>query len=136
MAKFKTINSENAPRAVWHYSLGLIPLAPGLPVYLSGVLPIDTELQIVSTDVQEQAKQVFRNIEEILKAEGLSFQDVVKVTVYMKNMTDFQIVNEVYAGVFGDHKPARSTVEVARLPKDALVEVDVIAWKTGTNVEV
>lgn len=78
-------------------------------------------------DITVQANQVFRNLEAVLAEAGATLQNVVKATVFMKDMNQFVAMNEVYASYFGDHKPARSAVEVARLPKDVLVEIEVIA---------
>jgi 2-iminobutanoate/2-iminopropanoate deaminase len=82
---------------------------------------------MVTGDVKEQTKQVFQNLEAVLTAAGASFETVVKATVFIANMDDFAAVNEVYGEYFSTHKPARSCVEVSRLPKDALVEIEVVA---------
>ena len=82
---------------------------------------------MVNGDVQEQTHQVFKNLQAVLKEAGASLESVVKTTVFIKDMNDFGKVNEVYGEYFHTHKPARSCVEVARLPKDALVEIEVIA---------
>lgn len=79
-------------------------------------------------DIVAQTHQVFANLRAILEAAGASFSQVIKVTVFIKDMNDFAGMNEVYAQYFGEHKPARSTVEVARLPKDALVEIELVVY--------
>ena len=85
------------------------------------------EGEMVNGDVQEQTHQVFKNLQAVLKEAGASLESVVKTTVFIKDMNDFGKVNEIYGEYFHTHKPARSCVEVARLPKDALVEIEVIA---------
>lgn len=82
---------------------------------------------MVEGDIQAQTHQVFNNLKAVLEAAGASLETVVKATVFIKNMDEFAQLNEVYAEYFNTHKPARSTVEVARLPKDALVEIEVVA---------
>jgi 2-iminobutanoate/2-iminopropanoate deaminase len=86
---------------------------------------------LVEGDVQVQATQVFENLKAVLEEAGASLNTVVKATVFIKDMNDFAALNEVYGDYFGDHKPARSCVEVARLPKDVLVEIEVIALVKG-----
>ncbi|WML50337.1 RidA family protein [Neobacillus sp. PS3-34] len=95
--------------------------------YSSGQIPLTAEGNLVQGDIQEQALQVFKNLDAVLTAAGASFETVVKATVFIKNMDDFAALNEIYGQFFSSHKPARSCVEVARLPKDALVEIEVIA---------
>lgn len=82
---------------------------------------------MVEGDIQAQTHQVFQNLKAVLEAAGASLETVIKATVFIKNMDEFAQLNEVYAEYFNEHKPARSTVEVARLPKDALVEIEVVA---------
>lgn len=82
---------------------------------------------MVEGDIQDQTHQVFKNLKAVLEAAGASLETVVKATVFIKNMDEFAQLNEVYGEYFNTHKPARSTVEVARLPKDALVEIEVVA---------
>lgn len=95
--------------------------------FSSGQIPLTAEGNLVEGDVQTQTHQVFKNLAAVLKEAGASFETVVKATVFIKNMEDFQAINEVYGEYFSTHKPARSCVEVARLPKDVLVEIEVIA---------
>jgi len=97
-------------------------------VFLSGQIALDPATQqLISGDVAAQTERVLQNLAGILKAAGSSFEQVVKTTVFLKNMSDFAAMNEVYGRYFTQAPPARSTVEVARLPKDVLVEIDVIA---------
>lgn len=119
------IQTENAPKAIGPYSQAV---KSGGFVFLSGQIPLTTDGQIVSGGVVDQAKQVMQNLEAVLKAAGTGLEKVIKTTIYLSSMDDFVAVNEVYAAYFsGDHKPARATVEVSRLPKDVLVEIDMIA---------
>ncbi len=118
----KKINSDKAPAAIGPYSQAIE--ANGF-VYVSGQLPIlDGELK---TDVVEATHASLRNIKAILEAAGLSMANVVKVEIFLKDMNDFAKVNEVYAGYFAEPYPARACVEVARLPKDACVEIQCVA---------
>jgi 2-iminobutanoate/2-iminopropanoate deaminase len=119
------IATKDAPQAIGPYSQAV--RANGL-VFTSGQIPIDpTNQQLISGDVAAQTERVLRNIEAILAAAGSSIEKVVKTTVFLKSMGDFAAMNEVYGRHFTSAPPARSTVEVARLPKDVLVEIDVIA---------
>ena len=122
----KSIHTDNAPKAVGPYSQAI---AAGDFLFCSGQLGIDpVSGQLVAGGVTEQATQVLKNLEALLKAGGASLSSVVKSEVFLKNMSDFAAMNEVYASFFtSEPKPARVTVEVARLPKDALVEVACVA---------
>lgn len=120
----QVISTDKAPAAIGPYSQAI---KLGGLLFTSGQIPLDASGQLVEGGIEEQAHQVFRNLEAVLAAAGSSFSDVVKATVFMKDMNDFATVNGIYASYFGDHKPARSAVEVARLPKDVLVEIEVIA---------
>lgn len=120
----KVIQTSNAPAAIGPYSQGVIV---NNILYTSGQIPLTAEGTLVEGDIQTQTHQVFKNLNAILEAAGASFETVVKATVFIKNMDDFAAVNEVYGEYFSTHKPARSCVEVARLPKDVLVEIEVIA---------
>lgn len=120
----KTIQTNQAPAAIGPYSQGVIV---NNMFYSSGQIPLTAEGNLVQGDIQEQALQVFKNLDAVLTAAGASFETVVKATVFIKNMDDFAALNEIYGQFFSSHKPARSCVEVARLPKDALVEIEVIA---------
>ncbi|MCM8830097.1 MAG: RidA family protein [Candidatus Omnitrophica bacterium] len=121
---FRTISTDKAPWAIGPYSQGIIA---GRFVFLSGQISIDPSTnKMVKGDITVQTQQVIQNIIAILKEAGCSIEDVVKTTVYLKNIKDFDKMNLVYASFF-KHKPARSTVEVSDLPKGALIEIDCIA---------
>jgi 2-iminobutanoate/2-iminopropanoate deaminase len=120
-----TISTDDGPKAIGPYSQAI--KANGL-VFLSGQIPLDPATQqLIAGDVAVQTERVLQNITGILRAAGSSIAQVVKTTVFLKNMNDFAAMNEVYGRHFTDEPPARSTVEVARLPKDVLVEIDVVA---------
>ena len=121
-----TIHTSNAPAAVGPYSQGK---KAGNTIYVSGQLafnPATGELYNGS-DIKEETRMSLMNVKAILEAAGATLNDVVKCTVYIKNMDQFGLINEMYSEVFQDNKPARVCVEVARLPKDANVEIDAIA---------
>jgi 2-iminobutanoate/2-iminopropanoate deaminase len=121
----QVIATNAGPKAIGPYSQAI--KANGL-VFLSGQIPLDPDTQqLIDGDVAAQTERVLRNIAGILSAAGSSLPQVVKTTVFLKSMNDFAAMNEVYARHFTADPPARSTVEVARLPKDVLVEIDVIA---------
>jgi 2-iminobutanoate/2-iminopropanoate deaminase len=121
----EVVSTEHAPRAIGPYSQAI--KANGW-VFVSGQVALDpTTQQIVAGDAAVQAERVLANLAAILQAAGSELAQVVRATVFLKNMGDFAAVNEVYARYFPSQPPARSTVEVARLPKDVLVEIDVIA---------
>lgn len=124
----KTINTDKAPAAIGPY---VQANTYGDLIFTSGQIPLDPKSgEIVGDNVVEQAHQVFKNVGEVLKAAGATYDTVLKTTVFIKDMNDFAKVNEVYAEYFkGDVLPSRSAVEVARLPKDVLVEVETIAYK-------
>lgn len=120
----KFVATDQAAAAIGPYSQGVIA---GNMFYSSGQIPLTPGGELVDSSIEEQAHQVFANLKAVLAEAGSSLGQVVKTTVFIKDMNDFAALNEVYASYFGDHKPARSTVEVARLPKDAKVEIEVIA---------
>lgn len=120
----KPIATTGAPAAIGPYSQAIVA---GNLLFTSGQIPLTAEGQLVEGGIREQAMQVFRNLEAVLKEAGASFGSVIKATVFLKDMNQFAELNEVYASFFQEHKPARSTVEVARLPKDVLVEIELIA---------
>ncbi|WP_284642804.1 RidA family protein [Paenibacillus silviterrae] len=121
------VATEGAPAAIGPYSQAI---RFGDLLFTSGQIPLGLDGQVVEGGIAEQTHQVFRNLKAVLTAGGADFKDVVKATVFIKDMNQFGQVNEIYASYFGDHKPARSTVEVARLPKDVLVEIELIAAVT------
>lgn len=120
----KKVATQNAPQAIGPYSQGII--ANGF-FYSSGQIPLTPAGELVEGDIVVQTNQVFENLKAVLEAAGTSLDKVVKTTVFLKDMNDFAAMNETYEKHFGDHKPARSAVEVARLPKDVKVEIEVIA---------
>lgn len=120
----KTVSTKNAPAAIGPYSQAQIV---GNMVYTSGQVPIIPETGAIAEGLEAQAHQVFKNLSELLKAAGTDMSKVVKTTVFIKNMNDFAAINAVYAQYFTEPFPARSCVEVARLPKDVLLECEVIA---------
>ncbi|MDI3090046.1 RidA family protein [Priestia megaterium] len=122
------VQTKNAPQAIGPYSQGIVV---NNLFYSSGQIPLRPDGTLVEGDVQVQATQVFENLKAVLEEAGASLSTVVKATVFIKDMNDFAALNEVYGDYFGDHKPARSCVEVARLPKDVLVEIEVIALVKG-----
>ncbi len=120
----KVISTNNAPAAIGPYSQAIE--AQGL-VFCSGQIPIDPATGIIPEGIEAQAKQALTNVKNLVEAAGLSMDDVIKTSVFIKNMDDFAKINEIYATFFTKDYPARSCVEVARLPKDVLIEVEVIA---------
>jgi 2-iminobutanoate/2-iminopropanoate deaminase len=123
--KKETVSTKNAPGAVGPYSQAV---KYGNMVYTAGQIALDPATgQMVDGGIKEQAHQVFANLKAVLEAAGTSLDNVVKTTVFITDMDKFGEVNEVYGGYFSGDFPARSCVEVARLPKDALVEIEVIA---------
>ena len=121
----EVVATQNAPQAIGPYSQAI--KANGL-IFASGQIPIDPATnQLISGDIAAQTERVLKNVSAILEAAGSNLRNVVRTTVFLKNMGEFAQMNEVYARFFGLNPPARSTVEVARLPKDVLVEIDVIA---------
>ena len=120
----KQIHTDNAPKAIGPYSQAIV--ANGM-IYISGQLPVNPVTGEVSQDVKEQTKQSMENIKAILETAGSDFSKVIRCGIFIKNMNDFAQINEVYGAYFSEPFPARATVEVARLPKDVLVEIDAIA---------
>jgi 2-iminobutanoate/2-iminopropanoate deaminase len=120
----KKVHTNEAPAAIGPYSQGIVT---GNLFFSSGQIPLTKDGVLVEGDVKEQTHQVFRNLEAVLKEAGSSLDNVVKATVFIKDMNEFTDVNEVYGTYFSEHKPARSCVEVARLPKDVKVEIEVIS---------
>jgi 2-iminobutanoate/2-iminopropanoate deaminase len=121
----ETISTENAPGAIGPYSQAV---RVNDMVFCSGQIPIDPQTgNFVSDDVAEQTEQVLKNLSAVLKAAQTDLNNVVKTTVFLADMNDFAAMNEVYARFFNDNKPARATVQAARLPRDARVEIECIA---------
>ncbi len=121
------IHTDKAPAAIGPYSQAI---EAGDFIFTSGMIPVIPETgEIAGDSVEEQATQAFTNLKNLIEASGSSLDKVVKTTVFIKNMDDFSKINEVYAGFFTKNLPARSCVEVARLPKDVKLEVEAIAEK-------
>ena len=121
----QTVRTDQAPAAIGPYSQGIV--ANGV-LYTAGQIPLDPASgQVVAGDIVAQSEQVFRNLAAVLGSVGASWMDVVKTTVYLMDMGDFPRMNDVYARVMGDARPARSTVQVAGLPRGVLVEIDLVA---------
>ena len=121
----ETISTENAPGAIGPYSQAI---KVENMVFCSGQIPIDPQTgEFVSDDVAEQTRQVLKNLSAVLEAAGANLNNVVKTTVFLADMNDFAAMNEIYAEFFSENKPARATVQAARLPRDARVEIDCIA---------
>lgn len=123
--KHQVIHTDNTPKAIGPYSQAV---KAGNMLFVSGQVPFVPEtMEIVEGDVKAQTAQSLKNVQAILAEAGLDFSHVVKSTVFIKDMNEFAQINEVYAEFFGENKPARACVEVARLPKDVKVEIEVIA---------
>ena len=121
----KIISTADAPAAVGPYSQAV---RVGSTIYCAGQIPLDPKSgQIVSGGIDAQTRRVMENITAVLKAEGLTFDHIVKTTIFLMDLADFQTVNEIYGSYFKQQPPARSTVQVAGLPKGARVEIEVIA---------
>ena len=119
------ISTENAPKALGPYSQAI---KAGGFVWCSGQIPIDPAVNAVTaTTIEDQTRQAITNLRNVLEAAGSGLDKVVKTTVFMSDMNNFAALNAVYAELFGDAKPARSCVEVARLPKDVMVEIEAVA---------
>lgn len=119
------VQTENAPKAIGPYSQAI--KANGL-IFASGQIPLDPQtMQVIDGGIREQTERVLNNLKAVLEAAGSSLNRVVKTTVFLADLNDFGDMNEVYGSFFGDSLPARSTVEVARLPRDVRIEIDVIA---------
>ena len=123
--KHEVVHTDKAPKAIGPYSQAV---KAGNILFVSGQVPFVPEtMEIVEGDVKAQTAQSLKNVQAILAEAGLDFSHVVKSTVFIKDMNEFAAINEVYAEYFGENKPARACVEVARLPKDVKVEIEVIA---------
>jgi len=128
----KIISTKEAPAAVGPYSQAV---RVGSTVYCAGQIPLDPKSgQIVPGDIGAQTRRVLENIAAVLRAESLSFENIVKTTVFLTNLSDFQTVNEIYGSYFKKDAPARSTVQVPALPKGANVEIEVIAVANGDGL--
>ncbi len=123
----KIIQTQKAPAAIGPYSQAVMT---GEMLFTSGQLGIDPVTNALPEGVEAQTRQSLQNIRAILEAAALDITDVIKTVVFIRNMADFSAVNEIYASFFGDHKPARSCVEVSQLPKGGLIEIEVVARKS------
>lgn len=121
----KEIHTENAPAAIGPYSQAI---EAGDFIYVSGQIPVDPASGEVVQGIEEQTHQVLKNLKEILTEAGTDFSKVVKFTIYLTSIEDFATVNEIYGSYLEKPYPARATVEVSRLPKDVLVEMDVVVY--------
>jgi 2-iminobutanoate/2-iminopropanoate deaminase len=125
MSEIRAVATEDAPKAIGPYSQAVV--AGGF-MFASGQIALDPATgKVVDGDIHAQTERVLQNLSAVLDAAGTSFRHVVKTTVFLASMDDFAGMNEVYAGAFGEHRPARSTVAVKTLPRNVLVEIDVIA---------
>jgi 2-iminobutanoate/2-iminopropanoate deaminase len=124
----KVVSTANAPQAIGPYSQAI---TLGDMVFCSGQIPLTPQGKIVEGDIAAQTRQVLSNLQAVLAAAGSSLAQVVKTTVFLADMGDFAAMNQVYAEFFSSTPPARSTVQVARLPRDARVEIEAVAVKSG-----
>ncbi len=120
----EVIATDKAPAAIGPYSQAI---RVGNLLYTSGVIPVEPSTGEIVSGVEAQAEKAMKNLKALLEAGGASIESVIKTTVFIKNMEDFQTINKVYAEIFKEPFPARSCVEVARLPKDVLIEIEAIA---------
>ncbi|AXF56584.1 RidA family protein [Salicibibacter kimchii] len=120
----KTVYTNQAPEAIGPYSQGVIV---NNMFYSSGQIPLTPNMELIGDGIHEQTEQVLENVQAVLKEAGASIDSVVKTTIFIKNMDDFPVINEIYGRYFNEHQPARACVEVARLPKDVQIEIEVIA---------
>ncbi len=124
-----TIHTAKAPKAIGPYSQA-VSHASGEMIFFSGQVSLDPETQeMTGTNATEQTRRALENLSAVAKAAGVSLDNIVKTTIYVTSMNDFADVNQVYSEFFNEPYPARATIEVARLPKDGLVEIDAIAIK-------
>jgi len=125
MSKLQRVQTDRAPAAIGPYSQAIVH---GGLVFTAGQIPLDPASgEMVGGDVGVQAERVMQNLAAVLEAAGSSLDRVIKTTVFLRDMDDFAAMNEVYGRYFGDHRPARSAVQAARLPKDAILEIEAVA---------
>ena len=133
MATKTIVRTDNAPDAIGPYSQGV---GFGNLFFFSGQIAIDPDTgELIDGDIDRQTRQVMANLEAVLEAAGLEFTHVLRTTIFLADMDDFSAVNEIYGGFFDDNPPARACVEVSRLPKDVLVEIDMIAAHPADGTE-
>lgn len=118
------ISTTNAPSAIGPYSQGV---KVGNIIYTSGQIPVDPQTGELETDIKKATKRSMENVKAILVEAGTTLDNIIKTTIFLKNMDDFAAVNEIYGSYFKENPPSRSCVEVARLPKDAVIEIEAIA---------
>lgn len=123
------LHSKNAPAAVGPYSQGMVPTESGFPVFLSGQVGLDPVSNTLVEGLEAQTRQIFKNIEAVLAETGCTLNDVTYANVLLQDIGDFKAVNEIYAEIFGEHRPTRAAYAVSALPLGALIEIVVIAWK-------
>ncbi len=124
----RLVNTDKAPKAIGPYSQAVVA---GDLVFCSGQIALEPSGAMVEGGIKEQTEQIFKNLGEVLRAAGVGFDSVASVNVYLRDMNDFKEMNEVYARVFGEHKPARATIGVSALPKGAVIEISCIAHKSN-----
>ncbi|KYQ85908.1 hypothetical protein AYX07_12140 [Thermoactinomyces sp. AS95] len=122
----KKVQTDKAPQAIGPYSQAV---ETGDWIFTSGQIPLTPDGKLVAGGIEEQTRQVLENLKSVLEAAGSGLEHVVKTTIFLRDMNQFQTVNEIYGGYFKEHQPARSCVEVSRLPKEVLIEIEVIAKK-------
>lgn len=122
----KKVQTDKAPQAIGPYSQAV---ETGDWIFTSGQIPLTPDGELVAGGIEEQTRQVLENLKSVLEAAGSGLEHVVKTTIFLRDMNQFQTVNEIYGGYFKEHQPARSCVEVSRLPKEVLIEIEVIAKK-------
>ncbi len=122
----KVISTDKAPAAIGPYSQAIE--VNGM-VFTSGVIPVDPQTGVIPATIEEQANQAFSNLKNLIEASGATIDKVIKTTVFIKEMNDFGKINDIYATYFKEPFPARSCVEVARLPKDVMLEVEAVVAK-------
>lgn len=120
----QSINTDKAPQAIGPYSQGI---RTGNLIFTSGQIPAGPESGTIADGIERQTRQAIENVKAVLEAAGAGLSDVVKTTVFIKDLSDFAKINEIYAEYFSEPYPARSCVEVARLPKDVLIEIEAVA---------
>lgn len=126
MMMLKKVQTEKAPQAIGPYSQAI---ETGDMIFTSGQIPLTPDGKLVEGGIEAQTRQVLENVKAVLHAAKSGLEHVVKTTIFLRDMNQFQTVNEIYGGYFKEHQPARSCVEVSRLPKDVLIEIEVIAKK-------
>jgi 2-iminobutanoate/2-iminopropanoate deaminase len=125
MSELQPVQTSGAPAAIGPYSQAIVH---GGLVFTAGQIPLDPETgEMVEGDIAVQTERVLNNLQAVLRAAGASLATVIKTTVFLRDMDDFAAMNEVYGRAFGDHRPARSAVQAARLPRDARIEIEVVA---------